>query len=252
VAAAADSTLRAPDGSVPADDAVGHSIRRGAAIMAATRDSLPAHVGSALRCFSCHLGRGTDTAALPLTGVYARFPQYRSRSNRVELIEDRINDCFQRSLNGTPLALDDPAMHDIVAFLAFESRGIQVATGTPGNTIDPPHGDTLAGRERYRVSCARCHGPEGAGNAIYPPVWGAQSFNIGAGMARLGTAAAFIRRNMPRDSTGVLTDQEAANVAAYIVSRPRPDFPGKEHDWPRGDAPADAPYPLLAGHGTGP
>jgi thiosulfate dehydrogenase len=250
--AAADTTLRAPDGSIPADDPVGRSIRRGAAIMAATRDSLPMHVGNALRCFSCHLDRGTDSTALPLTGVYARFPQYRLRSDRVEVIEDRINDCFQRSLNGTPLTLDDSAMHDIVAFLAFESRGIQVTTSPSGNTVQPPRGDTLAGRERYRLSCARCHGPDGAGNAAYPPLWGAQSFNIAAGMARIGTAAAFIRRNMPRDSAGVLTDQEAADVAAYIVSRPRPDFPGKAHDWPRGGAPADAPYPVLSSHRSTP
>ncbi|HEY3935688.1 MAG TPA: c-type cytochrome [Gemmatimonadales bacterium] len=250
VTSTSDTTLRAPDGSLPGDDPLGRSIRRGRAIMAATRDSIPAHVGNTLRCFSCHLGVGTESGALPLTGVYARFPQYRSRSARIEVIEDRINECFERSMNGTPLTLDDPSMHDIVAFLAFESRGMAVAP--PGTTQLPAVAvaDTAAGARLYGIRCARCHAPDGRGNAIYPPLWGMQSFNIGAGMARLSTAAAFIRHNMPRDSAGILTDQEAANVAAYVVSRPRPDFPGKERDWPRGGAPADNPYPTLGGHGS--
>ena len=37
-------------------------------------------------------------------GVFARYPQYRPRSNSVETIDYRVNDCFRRSMNGTPLA----------------------------------------------------------------------------------------------------------------------------------------------------
>jgi thiosulfate dehydrogenase len=39
-----------------------------------------------------------------------------------------------------------------------------------------------------------------------------------------------------------LTDQQAFDVAAYVTAMPRPDFPGKEKDWPRGNAPPDVPY----------
>jgi thiosulfate dehydrogenase len=83
-----------------------------------------------------------------------------------------------------------------------------------------------------------------------PPLWGGKSFNIGAGMARQWTAAAFVRRNMPSDRPGTISAQDAADVAGWVVSRPRPDFPGKERDWPRGDAPPDVAY--TTNHGRRP
>ena len=241
---APDSALRAPNGElVPAGD-MGRSILRGHAILAATRDSLPQHVGSSLRCISCHLGDGRRENALPLTGVYARFPQYRSRAATVQRLEDRINDCFLRSLNGTALAFDDPAMRDIIAYLAFISRGVPITDPAPQVATGPTAGDTIAGSRVFVAQCARCHGTDGGGTVapLYPPLWGAKSFNIGAGMARVRTASAFVKHNMPFDMPGSLTDVDALNVAAFVMSRPRPDFAGKEKDWPRGDAPPDAPY----------
>jgi thiosulfate dehydrogenase len=240
-----DSSLRAPDGSRVPSGPLGRSILRGHAILAATGDSLPDHVGNALRCVSCHLDDGRRPGAMPLTGVYARFPQYRSRSGSVASIADRVNGCLQRSMNGTALAPDDPAMRDIVAYLAFISRGIAVGDSVPGEglvKLDVTTADTAAGAQLFPQHCMRCHGADGGGTALAPPLWGPRSFNIGAGMARRNTAAAFIHANMPYDSAGVLTPQEAMDVGAYITSRPRPDFPGKEHDWPLGGAPPDVPY----------
>ena len=241
-ASVADSALRAPNGERVPGGEMGRSILRGHAILAATRDSLPDHVGSTLRCTSCHLGDGRRAGALPLTGVYARFPQYRSRAATVQRLEDRINDCFLRSLNGAALSLDDPAMRDIVAYLAFISRGIPIADAAPAVPTGPVSGDTLAGAAVFATQCARCHGVDGGGTLPYPPLWGAKSFNIGAGMARQRTLSNFVRHNMPFDKPESLGDIDATNVAAYIASRPRPDFAGKENDWPRGGAPDDAPY----------
>jgi thiosulfate dehydrogenase len=241
--AAADTTLRAPDGTGVPAGALGASVLRGHAILLATRDSLPQHVGSALRCVSCHLNDGRNPTALPLTGVYARFPQYRTRVAAVQRIEDRVNDCFERSLNGTALAFNDPAMRDIVAYLAFISHGVVVGDSSREPLDGAVRGDTVAGAAVFRATCARCHGSDGAGQAAYPPLWGPRSFTIGAGMARMRTATAFIRANMPQDHPGSVSDVDALNVAAYITSRARPDFPGKANDWPRGDAPADVPYP---------
>lgn len=247
VVTAPDTSLLAPDGSPVPSGELGRSIRRGHAILAATRDSLPTHVVSTLRCTSCHLGDGRQKDALPLTGVYARFPQYRPRSATVQRLENRINDCFLRSLNGSALAFEDPAMRDIVAYLAFISWGVAVRDSETTSPGGPIAGDAVAGAQVFRSQCARCHGADGAGVSPFPPLWGDKSFNIGAGMARLRTAAAFIRHNMPQDRAGSLNDLDAVNVAAYIGSRPRPDFAGKERDWPRGDAPPDAPYATLAG-----
>ena len=47
-----------------------------------------------LRCVSCHLDDGRRQTG-SWVGVYARYPQYRTRSATVETIEYRINDCFR-------------------------------------------------------------------------------------------------------------------------------------------------------------
>jgi thiosulfate dehydrogenase len=268
---AADSTVAADSASVPeptpvrrvafrvpqlaeiADSTVRASILRGQALLNAPRDSMPRHAGNKLACTSCHQNNGTQKHGMPWIGVYARFPQYRSRFGGTQIIEDRINDCIKRSLNGTPLAPESRDMRDIVAYMAFLSHGVPVGAEVDGQGIPPLtplKADSARGLAVYRARCARCHGGDGQGNAAYPPVWGAQSYNIGAGMARLRTAAGFIRARMPQDSAGVLSDQEAFDVARFINSHARPDFKGKERDWPRGDPPPDVAYPTDASRRT--
>lgn len=242
------AALDAPaDSEIPAD-AFGAAVRRGLALLTATRESLPAYAGNALRCTSCHLDAGRrDNGSW--VGSFARFPQYRSRRGAVELIEDRVNDCFRRSLDGKALAADGPDMRDIVAYLAFLSQRTPVGRPSPNTRLQrfaALRADTAAGRATFGTDCARCHGPEGEGTIIAPPLWGPESFNIGAGMARVRSAASFIRDNMPFDRPGTLTDQQAFDVAAFVVGQPRPDFPGKEYDWPNGDPPPDVAYPTLA------
>lgn len=247
-AAAAEPAFIVPHDSTIGSDSLGRSIRRGRALLAHTRDSMPTYVGNALNCTSCHPDDGTRANAMPWIGVYARFPQYRSRSASVQIIEDRIDDCFQRSMNGRALPRDGREMRDIIAYMAFLSRGVPVGKDIPGQglpKLDIADGDSAAGALVFAAECARCHGANGEGT-VGPPVWGPQSYNIGAGMARVRTAAAFIRRAMPMDKPGSLTDQQATDVAVYINSQPRPDFPGKEHDWPNGDPPPDVAYKTLA------
>lgn len=229
------------------DDVHGRLARRGRAILAATRDSLPAHVGNALRCTSCHLDDGRRRDALPWVGVLARFPQYRTRNAMINQISDRINDCFERSLAGTPLPVTSEPMRAIIAYFEVLSRGVPHGTSVDGQasprlTFDAPP-DTAAGAALYGTTCARCHGAAGEGTAVAPPVWGPQSYSIGAGMGRPRTAAAFIRANMPYDQAApTLTPQQAYDVAAYINAQPRPDFARKHGDWPFGGAPPDVPY----------
>jgi thiosulfate dehydrogenase len=219
-------------------------------LLVATRDSLPAHVGNRLRCVSCHLDEGRRETG-SWVGVFARYPQYRARSANIETIEYRVNDCFRRSMNGTAL---DPAgrdMTDIVAYFAFLSHGTTVGPPAPqsGARLQQWAGftaDTAAGARLFATACAQCHGPNGEGTPAAPPVWGAASYNIGAGMARVRTAAEFIRRNMPFDQAGTLTDQQAFDVAAYVNAQSRPDYRGKEGDWPNGDPPPDVAYPTRA------
>jgi thiosulfate dehydrogenase len=241
-----EQPLRAPSDAAIPNNEMGAAIRRGRALLAHTQDSFPDYAGSSLRCFSCHLREGTQAGALPLVGVYSRFPQYRSRNALINLLEDRINDCFERSLNRRPIPRDGRDMRDIVAFLAFLSEGIAppgIVTGGGLRQMDPLPADTARGHQVFAQTCVRCHGANGMGTVLAPPLWGPRSFNIGAGMARVRTAAAFIRENMPFDRAVTLTDQQAFDVAAYLVSRPRPDFARKADDWPNGDPPPDVRYP---------
>jgi thiosulfate dehydrogenase len=227
---------------------MGAAIVRGRAILAATRDSLPANALSSLRCFSCHLDEGRRESALPLTHSYVHYPQYRARSARVELIEDRINDCFVRSLNGRPLTNDGADMRDIIAYLAWLGR---VATRNDSAPAEDPGfakltADTTRGAALFTERCARCHGATGAGIGPYPPLWGQKSFNIGAGMTRYRTSALFVLHNMPFDHPNTLTPQQALDLARFLGTRPRPDLAGKENDWPKGGAPPDVPYTTRA------
>jgi thiosulfate dehydrogenase len=223
-------------------------VRRGAAIVNATRDSLPGHVGNRLRCTSCHLDGGSREV-LGWKGAYARFPQYRARSGSVQVVEDRVNDCLERSLHGRRLPADTAPMKAIVSYLAWMSREAAPAPGTAGPKLiagfEELTPDTAAGRLVYGTSCARCHGADGEGTPLATPVWGDGSYNIGAGMARYRSAAAFIQANMPHDLPGTLDRQQAIDVAGFINGHPRPDFAGTRNDWPRGDAPGDTPYRTL-------
>ncbi len=251
----ADGLLRIPADSEIPSDPLGLAIRRGRALLQHTPDSLPGYASSALRCFSCHLRDGTQPGALPLVGVYARFPQYRSRNDLINLIEDRINDCFVRSLNGAPLPREGPDMRAMVAYLAFISRGVAPPGEVPGlgvRAMAPLAPDTGRGRALFGAICARCHGPDGQGTVLATPLWGPRSFNIGAGMARLNTAAGFIRENMPNDRAVVLSDQQAYDIAGFVLAHPRPDLAGKAQDWPNGDPPSDAPYATRGRSGNQP
>jgi thiosulfate dehydrogenase len=230
------------------DSAYRASALRGRAILLATRDSLPHNVGNSLRCASCHLDNGLRPNAMPWVGSYARFPQYRARSGKVDLIEDRINDCFARSMNGWPLAASGRDMRDVVTYLAFLSTGIPVGAQMEGQglaRLKPLDGNRDRGAAMFVSTCARCHGGDGQGTALAPPVWGPRSYNVGAGMANIITAASFIHAAMPLDRAQKLTEQQAFDIATYLNTRPRPDFPARSRDWPRGGKPPGTDYHIL-------
>lgn len=246
-------TWRPPADSAIPGDSLGASIRRGLALFVSTNDSLPAYAPGSITCASCHLDAGKNVDAIPLTGSHARYPTYLGRSGAVVALTERVNYCFTRSLAGSKLPLESREMQDMLAYIAWLSRGVPVGAGhtLPGaaGLASMPaglQGDATRGEQVYTRFCAACHRVSGEGNAaLHPPapaLWGPGSFSVGASMAREGKAASFIWHNMPLGAGKSLTPQQAFDVAAYISSKPRLDSPGKENDWPRGDAPADVPY----------
>lgn len=231
---------------------MGEMVRLGERIVRDTPHAAAAYAGNDLNCTSCHLDGGRTPYASPWVGIWGVFPEYRPRNGQVNLLEDRINDCFERSINGRRLPVDGREMRAVMAYMQWVSRGVPVGTSVPGRGFRrferPLEADPGHGRVVYEARCALCHGADGAGlrgaagEVQVPPLWGPRSFNIGAGMARLSTAAAFVRHNMPLGQGGTLSDQDAWDVAAYFTTQPRPDFAAKGLDWPRGGRPADARY----------
>jgi thiosulfate dehydrogenase len=236
---------------------LGDSIKLGFKILNETKTVLPNNVGNNLSCSSCHGTAGTDTTS-PLTGVTAVYPAYNPRSGKVLTIEDRINGCFKRSMNGKPLEASSDAMRGMVAYLNYISTDVPVGTKerpwvVKNSLQNVPKVDLANGEKLYQQSCSSCHGADGAGTGATtgPALWGSNSFNIGAGMGRISTAAGYIQRNMPLTEMGGikkggLTDQQAADLAGFILSKERPDFAEKANDWPLGGAPADVPYELKS------
>lgn len=211
----------------------------------------PGHVGGGMSCAHCHIDGGTRANASPWYGVTGMLPAYSPRSATLITLEDRINDCFKRSENGVPLDPDSAEMKALLAYMSFLSRGIPSGQFGPGRGM--PHfssahtPDANRGHAIYQSKCVACHGGDGSGahdgvTYTIPPLWGDASYNIGASMARIGPAAAFIKGNMPLGQGGTLTDEEALDVAAYVTAQPRPDYAAKAADWPKGGKPADARY----------
>lgn len=229
---------------------VGDAIRQGQKILSETKITLPNNVGNGLNCTSCHLNGGTKPHAGPWAGLWGVFPAYQARSAKVITLADRINDCFERSMNGKALPYDSAEMTSILSYMQYISTGVPTGTSTPARglgKIDPnlvP--DSASGQKVYAAKCAQCHGVDGSGikggptGYVFPPLWGNDSFNDGAGMARPYTAAAFVIANMPLAQDNSLTQQEALDVAQYFTHQPRPVFVGKKNDWPKGNKPKDA------------
>lgn len=252
--ASCTTTDGAPDDSLASGDTVIASAHgtigdsaRGLALMNDFRDSLPGYSGNTLRCTSCHLDNGLRAAAMPWIGSTATYPRVRARSGSSEDMTFRINDCIARSLAGRMLPDSARDMRDMIAYL--ESIGRRPRP----EAVDTVKlaGNVASGERGYAASCARCHGAAGEGTVIAPAVWGADSYSIGAGMARQKMLATFLHHNMPFDLPGTLSQQEAADIAAYVLTQPRQDYPGKEADWPGGNPPADAAYPTDAARAAG-
>ncbi len=245
------TTLHAPaDSTIPAGP-LGDAVRLGRDIFNNPQGYVKAYVGNGLTCSNCHLNGGTQAWGGPLIGVWGVFPAYSARSATVQTLEDRLNDCFLRSMNGKVLPLGSPEMKALLAYSWWLSSGVPTGQSVVGRGFErasPPAAapDPARGRTLYAAKCAGCHGADGAGTRgangtyVFPPLWGTASFNTGAGMARLVTAASFVQTKMPLGAGGSLSVRDAYDIAAYFTREPRPEFAGTTTDWPKGERPADA------------
>lgn len=217
--------------------------------------------GNNLACVSCHQASATKKFGIPWVGVHAAFPQYRGREDEVSTVEERVNGCMERSMAGKPLPLESQEMKAFLAYMHFLSKGIPTGSQVEGRGLPPftppnRRADLVAGAQVYTDKCAVCHGADGAGmragevgsasGYFFPPLWGSDSFNNGAGMNRILFTSAFIKANMPQGASydrPMLSDDEAYDVAGFIVSKPRPIKTHLERDFPaRWNKPIDAAF----------
>lgn len=195
--------------------------------------------GNDLACQSCHLNAGLQPFAAPFVSTYASFPMM--VNDKFLSLKERINGCMTRSMNGKPLPDDGREMQALIAYVKFVGTGSPEGVRVPGMGLRPlrepaEQPDATRGEAVYAKFCANCHEADGQGQKrltphigyTIPPLWGDDSFNAGAGMARLDYAAAYIHDNMPFGidyQDPVLNVQQAWDVAAYLVSKPRPPDP---------------------------
>jgi thiosulfate dehydrogenase len=207
---------------------LGDSIRRGALIFNETPLFASKYAGAKISCANCHAEGGIQPYASPMVGLPRLFPMYNPRAGRLISLKDRVQECFVRSENGSPLSYDGPEMQailDYINWLSTPQRNRKPFVGRglidiPDLKPDPKHGGEI-----YAMHCAGCHGQYGEGRPpLFPPLWGPYSFNDGAGMNSVHKMAAFVQHNMPQNRMGILSPQDAFDVSAYIHAQPRPVF----------------------------
>jgi thiosulfate dehydrogenase len=205
-----------------------------------------AHITNGMNCQNCHLLAGKKIWGNNLSAVTATYPAFKHRSGRVETVFNKVSDCFERSLSGTPPDSSSREMQAIIAYINWVGSEVPKGVVPKGSTIRPlafldRPADSARGAQVYALQCARCHMNDGqgvmGGNNLtyqYPPLWGPNSYTSGATLHRVSKLAGFVRYNMPfdvTDSTKLLTDEEAWDVAAFVNSHPRPSIDLRA-DWP--------------------
>ncbi|QQS28432.1 MAG: c-type cytochrome [Sphingobacteriales bacterium] len=252
----------APDFSTVPNTEKGRLIAYGRCLICNTSEYLGpqgsvSQMSNGMNCQNCHLEAGTKILGNNYSGVASTYPKFRPRSGTIENIEKRVNDCFERSLNGKALDSLNREMRAIVAYIEWVGKEVPVDS-LPGGVglYNVPYLDRPASPEKgqlvYIQKCQICHQPDGEGQLnpdgrtyLYPPLWGKNSYNIGAGLFRLSRFAGYVKVNMPLGATysaPQLSDEEAWDVAAFVNSQPRPDR-DLSQDWPKISAkPIDHPF----------
>jgi len=234
-AAHTGATFQPPvEADIP-EGAFGDAVRMGRDIMLDTPKHAARFVGNSLSCANCHLDAGRMAGSAPLWAAYVNFPAYRAKNGKTNTFQERMQGCFRFSMNGSAPPLGDPVL------VALEAYSFWLATGLPVNKEVAGRGypklekpaqapDFARGQAVYTAHCALCHGANGAGQraagrVVFPPLWGDDSYNWGAGMGSISNAANFIHANMPYGMSYSLTPQEAWDVAYFMNGHERPQDP---------------------------
>jgi thiosulfate dehydrogenase len=247
----ADTFWVGPDTSLIPATQEGELIKYGRSLIANTSFYLGpkgkiAHSSNGMNCQNCHLDAGTKPWGNNYSAVFATYPKFRERRGAIENVFQRINDCFERSLNGKALDSNSHEMQAMLAYMKWVGTNVQKGKKPAGSGLRQlaflkREADKEKGKLVYEKQCVSCHAINGAGilkpgsaTYLYPPLWGNNSYNTGAGLYRLSRFAGYIKDNMPFGATyqnNKLSNEEAWDVAAFVNSQPRPQNDFKK-DWP--------------------
>lgn len=214
-------------------------------------------ISNGMNCQNCHLQAGTAVWGNNYGSVASLYPKFRARSGGIENIYKRVNDCFERSLNGKALDTTGKEMQAIVAYINFLGSNVEKGKKAMGSGFKDlafldRAADPVKGYEVYKAKCQTCHQEKGDGllsadktEYTYSALWGENSFNDGAGLYRLSNFAKYVKYNMPFGANykyPQLTDDEAWDVAAFVLSQKRPHM-NVPSDWPDiSKKPIDHPF----------
>lgn len=213
------------------------TIRRGHDLFMNTQQLRGENVFNNMNCASCHLGDGRLPFSGPVWPAAVVLPDYRPKNDHVNSLEERIAGCFSYSMNGIPPEYGSDDMLAMSAYIQWLAKGVPMyesnkmyGRGYPRLEEPELQPDAIRGKEIYAAKCAVCHSEDGAGMAVdgetvFPALWGDDSYNWGAGIARLFTLASFIKYNMPLGQPNTIDIQDAWDLAQYIDSQERPQDP---------------------------
>jgi thiosulfate dehydrogenase len=256
----------APETSTITDAAEKENVEYGKELIAHTAKYLGPNgsvksISNGMNCQNCHLQAGTAVFGNNYGSVASLYPKFRARSGGVENIQKRVNDCFERSLNGSALDTNSREMKAIVAYINFLGSNVPKGEKAAGSGFKDlafldRAADPLKGKEVYTLKCVSCHQADGSGvlnpdksEYAFPPLWGKNSYNDGAGLYRISNFAKYVKYNMPIGATHdnpQLTDEEAWDIAAYVNSQTRPHI-NVPKDWPdKSKKPIDHPFGPFA------
>ena len=232
------ATFTPPDPATIPQDEFGKAVQLGRNIMYETKKYAPQYVGNSLSCVNCHTDGGAMAGSAPLWGAWVSYPAYRSKNHKVNTFEERLQGCFRFSMNGKAPPLGSDVLVALQAYSYWLAKGLPVdekvaGRGYPDIPEPAQAPDFVRGKAVYEANCAICHAANGAGQVVnnevvFPPLWGAQSFNWGAGMGSIKNAAKFIYANMPYGQSYSLTPQQAWDVVYFMNGHERPQDPRYE------------------------
>jgi thiosulfate dehydrogenase len=253
---------QAPEESSIPTGKPGEQIRYGKELIAHTSlyfgpQGKVARITNGMNCQNCHLAAGTKPWGNNFSAVNSTYPKFRVRSGTKETVVKRINDCFERSLNGKAIDSNSSEMQAMIAYIKWLGTGVQkgkspVGAGLEKLTFLKRSADPTKGALIYNEKCTACHGASGEGIQnmektayIYPPLWGEHSYNDGAGLYRLSTFAGYVKNNMPLGATKEnpqLTDEEVWDLAAFVNAQARPHKDQRDDYKNLAQKPIDFPF----------